>query len=314
MSDYRRTPDSAPPVGTTVLDAPGIDEADVRTALRWIRAAISAAFGIAAACWLGLAVVVGLTAEHALEPERPLAAVSVALSVPEVRAGLADDMVGDLEEDNGASFTPEVRAEMVEALEAVLASDELLDQLATLPVVDGRIDGAAVMATISRELLAQTAGRPRDVQVVLQRAARQLPVVAEQEGTTADVTDMVGVIEQVRRYAFIAAAGLLVPALVCGAIAMAVARRRALAAALVLSGGLLLATTVLAPGRFVLDHLPGPLALPGGVLGALGSLMGSGWLWTISLVALVPPIAWWAVHAVGRSGPTDEVAGPHWVP
>jgi hypothetical protein len=314
VTDYRRLPDPAAPIGTTVIDAPGLDDADVRTALRWVRTAISAAFGLVAACWLGLAVVVALTAQHALVPERPLAAVSVALSVPELRADLADDMVDDLEQDGATTFAPQERAELAEALEAVLGSDELLDQLAALPVVDGRIDGAAVMDTISRELRAQAASRPARVRVVLERAARQLPEVAETEGTTADVSDMVGVIAKIRRFAFIAAAGLLVPALVCGAVAVGVARRRGLAAALVLSGGLLLATTVLAPGRFVLDHLPGPLSLPGAVLAGLGTLVGSGWLWTIALLALVPPIVWWARGSLGKPGTTDEVAGPHWVP
>ena len=111
----------------------------------------------------------------------------------------------------------------------------------------------------------------------------------------------------------IGAAALLVPALVCGAIAVAVARRRALTAALVVAGGLLLVPLVLAPGRFVLDHLPGSLALPGAVLAALGGLVGSGWLWTIALLALVPPIVWWTAGSVRRHGSTDEVAGPHWV-
>ncbi len=233
MTDYRRAPDSSPPFGTTVLDGPGIDEDDVRQALGWVRAAIATAFGIGAACWLAFAVVVALTAQHALEPDRPLAAVSVTLSVPEVRADLAAEMVDDLEEDNGTPFTAAERTELVEALEAVLGSDALLDQMAALPVVDGRIDGAAVMETISRDLEGQAAGRPREVRAVLERAARALPEVAEKEGTTADVTDTVGVIEKIRGYAFIAAAALLVPALVCGGIAVGVARRRGLAAALV---------------------------------------------------------------------------------
>ena len=316
MTDYRRAPDpdAGPPLGTTVLDAPGIDPDDVRTAIGWARTAIAIAVGLAAACWLALAVVVALTAQHALEPARPLAAVSVTLAVPEARTALATDMVADLEDENGAAFPPAEQAELTEALEGVLASDELLDQLATLPVVDGRIDGAAVMATISRELVEQAEGRPPRIQVVLRTAARQIPEVAEKEGTTADVTDMVGVIEKVRGYFFVAAAALLVPTLLCGAVATAVARRRALAAALVVSGGLLLATTVLAPGRFVLDHLPGSLALPGGVLAALGSLVGSGWLWSIALLGLVPLLAWWATGSVRQARTADEAAGPHWVP
>lgn len=314
MTDYRRVPDSTPPVGTTVIDTPGIDQHDVRAALGWARTAIAIAFGVGAACWLASAVVVALTAQHAWQPERPLAGVSVVLSVPEVRAELVADMVVDLEEDNATTFTPAQRDELAQALEAVLGSDELIDQLATLPVADGQIDGAAVMDTVARELTTQAAGRPDEVRVVLERAARQLPKIAEEEGTTADVSDTVGVISDIRRYAFIAAAGLLVPALICAAIAVGVARRRGLAAALVLSGGLVLASTVLAPGRFVLDHLPGALALPGGVLAALGSLVGSGWLWTIALLGLVPPSVWWAVRSVRGNGSTDEVAGPHWVP
>ena len=314
MTDYRRVPDPSPPVGTTVVDAPGIDEDDVRAALGWVRTAIAVAVGLAAACWLALALVVALTAQHALQPDRPLAAVSVLLSVPEARTALAEDMVDDLEEDHTMTWSTDERVELGDALESVLASDELLRQLADLPVVDGQIDGAAVMETISRELVEQAEGRPRRIQVVLRTAARQIPELAEKEGTTADVSDTVGVIEDIRRYAFIAAAALLVPTVVCGAIAVGVARRRGLAVALVLSGGLLLTSTLLAPGRFVLDHLPGQLSLPGGVLAALGSLVGSGWLWTIALVGLLPPIAWWAVRSV-RQGPTaDEVAGPHWVP
>lgn len=314
MTDYRRVPDSTPPVGTTVIDAPGIDQDDVRVALGWVRTAIAIAFGIGAACWLALSVVVALTAQHALEPERPLAAVSVVLSVPEARTALAADMVDDLEEDSATTFSTDERAELAEALEAVLASDELLRQMADLPVVDGRIDGVVVMETMSRELEAQAAGRPPEVRVVLERAAAQLPKVAAREGTTADVSDTVGVIEKIRGYAYIAAAALLVPALVCGVIAVVVARRHGLSAAMVLAGGLLLASAVLAPGRFVLDHLPGPLALPGGVLAALGSLVGSGWLWAIAVLGLLPPIVWWAIRSVRQDSSTDEVAGPHWVP
>ena len=75
-----------------------------------------------------------------------------------------------------------------------------------------------------------------------------------------------------------------------------------------------LASALLAPGRVVLDLLPGPLEVPGAVLATLGSMVGAGWVWSLVVWALVPPAVWGTVRVVRRSRTRDEGAGHLWVP
>jgi hypothetical protein len=114
----------------------------------------------------------------------------------------------------------------------------------------------------------------------------------------ADAEETVEIIGKARIYVLVLAAVLLIPALVAGGIALAVARRRALTAVLISTGALLLTAVVLSPGRWLLEHLPGPLALPGGLMAALGTLVGTGLVWTLILLGLLPPAIWWAARNV----------------
>lgn len=308
MSDHG----SAPPPGVTVLDGGGAP--DVRTVLGRVRTVVSGLLGLGAALGIAASAVVALSVQHAFDDEHPWAWASVVLTVPQVREEIADEVLGDLEEESAVPFSPAERAGLQRSLEDVLGSAGLRRELADLAVVDGRVDGDRVIDAAVRGLEDRAAsGSPREREVLTQYAA-SLREATEREGTVADVEDDGTALRDVRGFGRLVAGLLLVPAAVCGAIALAVARRRGVTAVAMVSGGLVLAAVLLSPGRFVLDHLGGPLALPGAVLSALGALVGAGWLWTLVLLALVPPTVWWAVRSVRGAGNADEGAGPHWVP
>lgn len=267
-----------------------------RATLRWVRTVLAFLLGTASALVLASAAVLALGAVHVLSPDRPARAVPVLLSAPEVRTAVAEDIVTDIEQDGVPLAAPD-RTELVRAVEEVLASPDLHEQLRDLRPVDGRIDGTAVAATFEAELLAQAESRPPRVRQVLQVSAQHVRLELAEEGSSGDATGLVESMTLLRRWALIAAAVLLVPGLVAGGLALAVARRRPLTAVLVPSGALLLAVLALAPGRFVLERLPGPLSIPGHVLAAIGELSGPGTVWALLLAVALPPALWWTVRS-----------------
>ena len=297
MTDDRRVPEPTLPLGTTSYDSPGLVPDGVPTA-HILRTVISGFFATASTVLGATALVVAVTALFGLTPDRPMRMVSVTLSAPEVRAALVEELVTELDETGTRPLSADTRAQMADAFDKVLASEEFHRELEDLQVVDGQIDGTRIVAALSAELEAQSVGRPDDVRQALELAARDLPHVAEREGMIADAEETVEIIGKARIYVLVLAAVLLIPALVAGGIALAVARRRALTAVLIPTGALLLTAVVLSPGRWLLEHLPGPLDLPGGLMAALGSLVGTGLVWTLILLALVPPAIWWAARNI----------------
>lgn len=301
------------PPGLTVLDdgrGP-----DARTVLGWLRTLVSGVFATGAALGLAASVVVALSVEHVLDDEHPWAWASVLLSVPQARAELAGEVLDDLEEEAGRPFDAAERVELTRALDAVLGSPAVRRELADLAVVDGRLDGEPVIGAAVAELEAQAARTSPASREVLEQYAVAIRDTTDREGTVADIDGDAGGPGDLRGFGLLVAGLLLVPAAVCGAVALAVARRRGRAAAAIVSGGLVLAAVLLSPGRFLLDRLPGPLELPGAVLSALGALVGAGWLWALVLLAVVPPALWWAARSVRATRNADEGAGPRsWVP
>lgn len=312
MSDLGPTPAPTPPLGTSVLDdGGGPGPAQV---LRWVRTVVAGCLGIAAAAFLAASLVVAMSVHEAFDEEHPWAFMGLLLGVPEVRAELAPDLVDDVAEVSPSAFSPGERAEAERAVDDVLASPVLREAFRDLTVVDGRVDGTAFVAVVVGALDERARDTSPDVRAALEAYAAGIGTASEREGAIAEVTDSSEAIGELRRIGFAVAAVVLVPGLVCWALAVLVARRRGLAAALVLSGGLLLASALLAPGRAVLDLLPGPLEVPGAVLATLGSMVGAGWVWSLVVWALVPPAVWGTVRVVRRSRTRDEGAGHLWVP
>ncbi|MBS2937177.1 hypothetical protein KDN32_05425 [Nocardioides sp. J2M5] len=303
------------PLPTTGLTALGGGDApDLRTAVDRLRTLVSGVLGAGAALGLAASVVVALSVQHAFDDEHPWAWASVVLTVPQVREEITGEVLGDLEDDAGAPFTPTERAGLQRALDDVLASTELRRELADLTVVDGRLDGDRVIDAAVRELEDRAAdAAPREREVLSQYAA-DLREATEREGTVAEVADDGTTMRDLRGFGRLVAGLLLVPAAVCAAVALAVARRRGQTAVAIGSGGLALAAVLLSPGRFLLDHLPGPLEVPGVVLSELGALVGTVWLWALVLLAVVPPALWWVLGSARGARNADEGAGPHWVP
>ncbi len=312
MSDPAHASTPAPPLGTTVLD--GGSGPTPASVLGWVRTLLAAVLGAVAAVFLAAALVVAMSVQHAFDEEHPWASVGVLLTVPQVRAELTSDLVDDVTDLSGTTLSPAQRAETQQALDDVLGSPEIRDAFGDLTVVDGEIDGNAFVDVAVRELDERATGASPEVRAALEAYATRIDTVAEREGAVGRVEDGARTIEQLRRFGYGAAGVLLVPAVVCWLLAVGVARRRGLTAALVVSGGLLLASMLLAPGTFVLDHLPGPLEVPGLVLATLGSMVGAGWVWSLVVWALVPPAVWVVLRVVRSGRGRDEGAGPLWVP
>lgn len=295
LTDYRRS------TGQTTHPGQVDETVELRTVARGVRTALAFLLGAVAAVALGAALVLAVGVVHVLSPERPARVLPVVLAAPEVRLAAAQDMASDLESDRDVPFTDAERTALVDAIDQVLGSPELHRQLGELRPVDGRIDWTELAATFESELRAQAAGRPAEVQQVLRETAAEVPRLVEEEGSSADASGMVASLTEVRRWVLIAAGVVAAPGLVVGAIALAVARRRPLTAVLVSSGALLLAVLALAPGRFVLERLPGPLSIPGHVLAAIGELSGPGTMWALVLAIVVPPGGWWAARSLRSS-------------
>lgn len=311
MSDPGPVPAQFPPLGTSVLDD---GSGPTATVVAWVRTVLSLFLGIGSAVLLAAALVVAMSVQHAFDEEHPWAFMAVLLSVPQVRAEIAPDLVDDVEEAAGVTFSPAERVEAERAVDDVLASVQLRDAFRDLAVVDGRLDGTAFVDLA----VAAVEDRAREASPAVRRPletyADRIGTVTARQGAVAEVADSTDGFRQLRRFGYGVAGVLLVPAVVGWLLAVALARRRGLAAALVVSGGLLLASVLLAPGRALLDLLPGPLEVPGVVLATLGSLVGTGWVWSLVVWALVPPAVWATVRFVRRSRMRDEGAGHLWVP
>ena len=299
LPDYRRP---APP--SHPGDVAGGE--DWRRVADLVRTVLALLLGTAAALSLAAAVVLALGAVHVISPEQPARIVPVLLSAPDVRSDVARDWADEIETDRGVRFTGAERAEVVAALDDVLASDELHRQLRELRPADGRLDLDALAVTLTDELRAQAADRSPTVRQTLREAADSILLELRRDAASADTGELVTGLSNLRRVALVAAAVVAVPGLLAAAIALVVARRRPLTAVLISSGTLLLTAVALAPGRFLLERLPGALSLPGHLLAGIGQLAGPGTVWAIMLAAAVPPGWWWALRSLrsARATPT----------
>lgn len=291
LTDHHRHP--PPPVHPGLVEVSG----DHGSVARGLRTVVAFVLGATSALVLGAAVVVAVGAVILLSAERPLRPAAVVLVVPDVRAWVADEWADDLEEERAVPLAPADGTALADAIDDVLASPELHRQLRELRVEGGRLDGTELLAVLVRELGAASADAPPDVRRTLEQLAGEVTRELEVEAGSADVHGLEDGMRDLRRFVLGAALVLAVPSLVVGALALAVARRRALTAVLIASGALLLAVVALAPGRFVVERLPGPLSVPGQLLAAVGELTGAGAMWALVLCAAVPPGLWWALRA-----------------
>lgn len=292
LTDYHRH--APPPAHPGLVEAPDDGLGSIGRSLGTV---VVLLLGTASAVVLGAAVVVAVAAVTLLSPERPFRLVAVALAVPEARAFLADEMADDLEEERSVPLASTDRAALVDALDDVLASPELHRQLRDLRAEGDSIEWTELLTIYSSELRAASVGTPPEVRRVLEELATAAPPELQAGGGSTEVRGLRDTMNEVRGFVLVAALVLAVPGLVVGALAVAGARRRALAAVLVSSGALLLAVVALAPGRPLLERLPGPLSLPGQLMAGVGELAGAGAMWALVLAIAVPPGLWWALRS-----------------
>ena len=292
------------PVGMT----PG--EPQGRGAVFWIRTVAAAGIGIAAAGLLTLAGVLTVFALVVVSPEQPGRSLSTLLSVPEVRHDAAESLVADVEESRGTDFEPATRSILVEAADEALGDPAVLESLASVQIVDGRLDPTEYVESIAGELGARArATDDAEARRVLSTFAEELPAVAaesdlggEGDGDAADALDFASGLGTVRQYGLVAAAVVAGVGLVALLVAVAIAVHRGLTAVVVVSSALVATALVLAPGEWLLargDGVGGALAR---VVAAAGELAGGGLVWSLLLASLVPPALWWAIRSTRRTG------------
>ena len=131
------------PVGMT----PG--EPQGRGAVFWVRTVVAAGIGIAAAGLLTLAGVLTVFALVVVAPEQPGRSLAALLSVPELRHDAAESLVADVEESRGSDFEPGTRSVLVTAADEALGDPAVLESLASVRIVDGRLDPTAYVESIA---------------------------------------------------------------------------------------------------------------------------------------------------------------------
>jgi hypothetical protein len=297
------------PVGMIPGERPG------RGTAFWVRTVLSAGVGVVAALLLALAGVVGIFALVVVSPEHPGRGFVVALSVPEVRHDAADSLVADMEEQRGSAYEPATRAVLVDASDAALEDDDVLAVLDDVRLDGTRLDPTAYAAALGRELTTQ-AGRTGEPQQrrALAAFAAELPghVASSMDGAEAegDSIDFATGLTRIRRYGLVAAAVLAGVGVVALLVAVAIAVRRGLTAAVVTSAALVVTALALAPGEWLLglgDGVGGALAR---AVAAAGRLAGAGVVWSLLLAALVPPAVWWVAGSVRRKDDAPAMDAP----
>ncbi|WP_056925063.1 hypothetical protein [Nocardioides sp. Soil805] len=285
------------PVGMTPGEPRG------RGAGFWVRTVLGAAVGIVAAGLLAVAGVLTVFALVVTSPEQPGRSIAALLSVPDLRRDAAESLVADVEESRGRDFAPATRTVLVEAADEALGDERVLDALASVPVVDGRLDPAAYVAAVAQELGAQAeATDDAEARRVLSTFARELPDVASaDEGSGGDSLELVSGMGQLQRYGLVAAAVVGGLGLLALLVATAVAVRRGLTAALAVSTSLVMASLVLAPSEWLLDRGEGVGGALARVVATAGELAGPGLVWSLLLASVVPPALWWAVRSTRRT-------------
>ena len=278
-----------------------------RTVLGVLRTLVALLLGVAAATSFAAALVLAVGAVQVISPERPARAVPVLLATPELRHDLAERWAAGLQDDLDVRFTSSERIELTDALDEVLASQEVHRELAELRPVGDRLAVDDVVATVADALRAEAPDRSPVVRQALLATADLGVAEPEERGSAQGPEDVEETLAGLRRVVLGAAGVMALPGLVAGAVAVAVARRRPLTAVLISSGALLLPVVLLAPGRDVVERLPDLLVVPAHLLAAIGTLAGPAVWWTLLVVAAVPPAVWWALRSLRRS---QEDAAP----
>ncbi len=288
------------PVATMPGEPPG------RSVGFWVRTVLATGIGVVAAGLLALAGVLTVFALVVVSPEHPGRALAALLSVPELRQDAADSLVGDVEEERGSAFAPATREVLVAATDDALGAPEVLEALAAIRAVDGRLDPLPYVGAIAVELDRQAdATDDPEARRVLSTYADELPRFAadsvSETSAEADTLDFAGGLGEVRRYGLVAAAVVGVLGLIALLVATAVAVHRGLTAALVTSASLVVTALVLAPGEWLLGRGDGVAGALARVVAAAGAFAGSGLVWSLLLASLVPPALWWAARSVRRT-------------
>ena len=273
----------------------------------WIRTVLATAVGLVAAGLLALAGILTVFALVVVSPEHPGRAFAALLSVPELRQDAADALVADVEEERGSDVAPATREVLVAATDDALGDNDVLEALAAVRVVDGRLDPMPYVGAVAAELGRQAdAIDDPEARRVLSTFADELPdvVAGSVSGTSTetDTLDLTGGLGEVRRYGLVAAAVVGVLGLVALLVATAIAVRRGITAALVASSALVVTALVLAPGEWLLgrgDGVGGALAR---VVAAAGDIAGTGLVWSLLLASLLPPALWWTARSLRRTG------------
>ncbi|MBA3781790.1 MAG: hypothetical protein H0X12_08065 [Nocardioides sp.] len=260
--------------------------------LDWVRTGLAGLIGLIAVALLSVSWLLVVAAVHVTSPDHPGRVAAVALAVPQLRDEAAESLVSDVEEKLERDLQPAERQQLVRTLDDVLASAEVERSLIDLRVVDGTLDARPFLAVVSDQLndRAEQSAATGDAAAVLEQLAT---------GATSPEVDRVGPmdeditsgLESVRRLTLGAAVVAAVPAVIAALICIAIARRRGRTVMAVISGSLLGAALALTPAGSVLGDALGPAVT------TVGSIAGSGTVWTLVLAALVAPTVLVAVRA-----------------
>jgi hypothetical protein len=255
-----------------------------------IRTGFAVVIGAVATLLLSCACILGVVGTVIASPEHPGRLAAVALSVPELRAEVAEELVSDAEERVPRELTPVQRAVVVGTVERTLAAPEGIEALREVRVVDGRQDLSPVLRAYADHLRGE-AGLAEDArtEALLDRVIASLNDQSQVAQTNQTIRDG---ISTARGVSLAAALVFLVVGLLATAIAAAVARRGGLATAVILSGSLLMAGLALGFGDTLLGATSHPV---GAGLAAVGQVAGTP-LVALLLIAGLVPVAVWAAR------------------
>lgn len=264
-----------------------------RSPLDVVRTVVAAVVGLVAVLLLAGSWLLVVVAVHVTTPDHPGRLPAVLLAVPEIRADAADALVDDVEEELGRTLAPDERSVLAGAFDVILGSDEVERALDDLEVVDGSVDARPFLAVLSDQLRARALGPGLEQETA--DVLRQLADgVAEPAGDGAGpvIEDVTQGLTSSRNLTLGAAGVLLVPGVVAASVCVAVARRRARAWAVVVSGSLVVVALALTP----VASASGTTTV-GLLLEALAAIAGRGTVWLLLVAALLPPAVLAAVAA-----------------
>lgn len=278
--------------------------------IRWVAALVSGLVTVALLAGVMTTLVAGWVLSDTSRPGR---LVVVALAVPQVREGLAQDLTRSLTESlerEGVRPDPTQEWVLRRAAEAALARPETSRALLEVRITDTDLDLRPVGAVISEELREHARTSAPEQRAVLVRVADDLDAGGGRDRLLVPLDDTAGSLAAGRTgLRTLLVLGSLLPlgvATITGALALVLARRTGLTAALVVSGTLVATALLLRPDAWLVDLSAGTPSDVLRALAAVGGIVGPVVPWVLAGTAVLPLLWWWWRS---RPGPGAQPAG-----